>query len=132
ENLARLIRKSRGDDCLREHLDNFARRFRIHLAVEADHAAKSRNRIAIARSFVRVHERIRSRNPTWIIVFNDATSRLLERANDFERAVQIYDIVVREFLALKLLSWLNTVCRHTFKIEVISSVLMWILAITKS
>ena len=108
ENLARGVVKSRRSDRFHKELRHLACGIAIDGAIHADDTAERRHRIAFERSPVSFGERIRNRSAARIGVLDDCANWAVKLLGQVPRGLQVDDIVVTEFLALKLFAIRNT------------------------
>ena len=74
----------------------------VDRAIDADHAAESRDWIAFQGSLVRFGESLAGGSAARVGVFDDGDDGLFELLREIPRGLQVDDVVVGEFLALKL------------------------------
>ena len=104
EDLARRIVEPRRCDRFHEELCHLRRGIAIDRAIDANDSAERRHRIAFQRALVGFGQRTRDRRAAGIGVLDDRADRLLKLLRQVPRRLQIDDVVVAEFLALKLLA----------------------------
>ncbi len=92
--------ETRRGDALHEKFRDLFRRRRIHDAVERQHAAERRNRIARQRFQIRLAQRSLLRRPARIVVLDDHRRRIGKFPGQAARRFEVHEIVVRKLFPL--------------------------------
>src|SRR5262249_1581622 len=102
KNLARSRSKRRRDNRFDENPGDFGSGVDIDLPIQSNDRSKRRYTIRLKRFRVSLAQRTTDCSPAWIRVLNNAAGRIVKFLNQIPGRFEVHDVVVRQFLTLKL------------------------------